>query len=275
MNASPDGSPVTGTVTGPVLGMDVGSECVKAVILGPDQGILARTSTPTCGYFETCIEEATKAVIEESKIATDDLAAVVATGFGARCVTNATSEVSSSMAHAIGAHLHNPHEMTIIDIGGQEIRAISVAADGTRLAARGGRKCISGIGSFLMFAARHLDVHPTRMQELAAESDTPATVSSFCSVFSSNELLEHLRDGSSREDVALGCMQAIAERILELGVQGPSVVITGGVPEYFPGVLKQFEQLSSIEVTVSPDPIYTGAHGAALTAFSTIGKDEE
>ena len=262
------------SITGPVLGMDVGSECVKAVMLDREKSIVARTSTPSRGYFETCIEEAAKAVIEEAKIEAGDLAAVVATGFGARCVANATSEISSSSAHAAGAYLHNPHEMTIIDIGGQEIRAISVDDDGTRVGSRGGRKCISGIGSFLMFAARHLDVHPTRMQELAAESDNPATVSSFCSVFSSNELLEHLRDGSSREDVALGCMRAIAERILELGVQDPSVVITGGVPEYFPGVLKQLEELSSIKVTVSPDPIYTGAHGAALTAFQTIGKDQ-
>ena len=67
---------------------------------------------------------------------------------------------------------------------------------------------------------------------------------------SHRRLLEHLRDGTSREDVALGCMRAIAERILELGVQGPSVVITGGVPEYFPGVLKQLEELSPTGVNL-------------------------
>lgn len=267
MNAEHERSNASGS--GAVLGIDVGSECVKAVMLDATGAILARASTPSHGYFETCIEEVIKATVEEAKIDPADIAGVIATGFGARCVSRATGHVSSSTAHAAGAYAHNPHEMTIIDIGGSEIRAISVDDQGRRVGSRGGRKCISGIGSFLMYAARHLDVHPTRMQELAAEAETPASISSFCSVFSSNELLERLRDGSSREDVALGCMRAIAERILELGIEGSAVVITGGVPEYFPGVLKQLEILSSIKVRVSPDPIYTGAHGAALTAIKT------
>jgi predicted CoA-substrate-specific enzyme activase len=265
-------SPASREVDGPILGLDVGTECVKGVMLDTDASIIARASVPTQGYFESCIEQVTKAVLEEAKVERADLAEVVATGFGARCVSGATRTTSDTLAHAVGAHYHNPNEMTVLDIGGREIRAISVGAEGTRTGSREGRKCVSGIGSFLMFAARHLDVHPTRMQELAAEAQSPATISSFCSVFSSNELLERLRDGSSREDVALGCMRAVSERILELGISDSSNVVTGGVPGYFPGVLTQLEQLCSIELTVSPDPIYTGAHGAALVAFRTSGK---
>ncbi len=257
---------------GMVLGVDVGTECVKAVMLDDQRKIVARTSVPTQGYFETCVEEVTKATLEEAKCSFEELQEVVSTGFGASCVPKATRTVSTSRSHAAGAYLHHPQQMTVVDIGGREVRAISVGPAGELVGSRGGRKCVAGIGSFLMFAARHLDVHPTRMQELAAEADEPASVSSFCSVFSSNELLERLREGASREDVALGCMRAIAERILELGIDHSPVVITGGVPEYFPGVLTQIEALASIEVTVSPDPIYTAAHGAALTAF--VAKEE-
>jgi len=214
MSSHPEESKVG---SGPVLGLDVGTECVKAVMLDKDGAIMARTSTSTQGYFESCIEQVMKAVLEEAKIDREDLSSVLATGFGSRCVSEATGTVPGSTAHAAGAWLHNPHEMTVLDIGGREIRAISVSEDGTRIGSRGGRKCVAGIGSFLIFAARHLDVHPTRMQELAAEASSPAVISSFCSVFSSNELLERLRDGTSREDIALGCMRAISERVLELG----------------------------------------------------------
>jgi activator of 2-hydroxyglutaryl-CoA dehydratase len=123
-----------------------------------------------------------------------------------------------------------------------------------------------GVGTFLMFAARHLDVHPTRLQELAAAVDRPAAVGSYCSVFAGSEILERLREGSSREEVALGCIHSIAERVHEIGGFAPPLKVTGGVPEYFPGVLRALAQISGMEVSAIPEPIMTGALGAALKA---------
>ena len=115
-----------------------------------------------------------------------------------------------------------------------------------------------------MFTARHLDVSPPRLEELSASGTHAAAVSSYCSVFSATEVLERLREGVTREDIALGCMHSIAERIVEIGGFRDPVVICGGVAEYFPGVLRAFEQLAGVSVRTVSDPIFTGALGSAL-----------
>lgn len=252
---------------GAVAGLDVGTECVKVVVLDRGEKILGRAVVPSRGYFEACVEEAMGFALEDSGQAREDLAAVYATGFGAKCVRDATERVSSAGCHARGAFHHFRKAMTVIDVGGREPRAVVVNEDGFRQDVRGVRKCAVGVGSFLTFAARHLDVHPTRMQELAAAAAMPAVISSYCSVFSSNELLERLREGSSREDAALGCMRSIAERIVELGdLEGP-LVVTGGVAEYFPGVFQELSKMTNKVVVTAPDPIFSGAYGAALAAL--------
>lgn len=176
--------------------------------------------------------------------------------------------LSETACHARGAFQGLKERMTVIDVGGREPRAIRVDGRGNRIDARSVRKCAVGIGSFLIFASRHLDIHPTRMQELAAAAESPAPISSYCSVFSGSEILERLREGMSREDVALGCMHSIAERIYELGDLEPPVVFTGGVPVYFPGVASELEALTGVPVQVAPDPIFAGALGAAVAVFS-------
>jgi activator of 2-hydroxyglutaryl-CoA dehydratase len=156
--------------------------------------------------------------------------------------------------------------MTLVTVGGRDPHVIAVDERGQRVGSRSGRRCAVGIGSFLMFAARHLDVPPTRLQELAESADQQVRVSSYCSVFSGSEVLERLREGASREAVALGCMHSIAERIVEIGGLEPPVAASGGVVEYFPGVLRALEELSGVSVQALPDPIFTGALGAALLA---------
>jgi len=254
-----------------VAGVDVGSECVKVVLLDEEKKIRGRAVVPTRGYFEACVEEVLGLALDEAGCAREGLAAIYATGFGASCARDARGRVSSASCHARGAFHHKACAMTIIDLGGREPRAIRVDSEGQRQDVRGVRKCAVGIGSFLIFAARHLDVHPTRMQELAASAKLPAVISSYCSVFSSNELLERLREGATREDVALGCMRSIAERIMEVGDLEDPLVVTGGVPEYFPGVLRELAEMSKKEVIAAPDPIYTGALGAALAALAYRG----
>jgi activator of 2-hydroxyglutaryl-CoA dehydratase len=129
------------------------------------------------------------------------------------------------------------------------------------------RRCAIGLGTFLMYAARHLDVHPTRLQELAAAVDAPAPVGSYCSVFAGSEILERLREGESREAVALGCMHSVARRISEIGGFKEPMRITGGVVEYFPGVLKALVEITGIKAESLPEPIMIGALGAALKAL--------
>jgi predicted CoA-substrate-specific enzyme activase len=208
--------------------------------------------------------------LDDAQVVERDLAGICATGFGASCVPRATMTATETTCHAFGALRHHGGAMTVINIGGRDPRVIRVDDAGRKIDALAVRRCAVGIGTFLMFTARHLDVHPTRLQELAAAAERPVAISSFCSVFSSTEILERLREGASREEVALGSMHSIAERILEIGGFKEPLMVTGGVAEYFPGVIAALESKSGMKVSLVPQPLFVGALGAALKAIGDV-----
>lgn len=256
-------------MTSPMIaaGVDVGTECVKAVVAAADGKVLGRAVAPARGYFQSCAVEVLTAALDDAQVAEDSLCGVGATGFAMTCVPNATQTISETAAHALGAFHLVRQPMTLVNLGGRSPHVITVGDGGRRVDARGVRRCADGIGSFLMFAARHLDVSPPRLEELASSGTHPATVSSYCSVFSSAELLERLREGVTREDIALGCMHSIAERIAEIGGFQEPMYICGGVVEYFPGVLRALAELADVRARTVPEPIFTGALGSALRVF--------
>lgn len=256
---------MTETATAIAAGLDVGTECVKAVIADSAGRTLGRAVMPTRGYFQACAHEVLAAALDDAQRHDVELTGIGATGFAMNCVPRSTLTVSESACHAMGAFQHLGHAMTLVNIGGRDPHVITVDAQGRRTNARGVRRCAVGVGSFLMFTARHLDVTPTRLEELASAAGTQAaTVSSYCSVFSATEVLEQLRQGATREEVAAGCMHSIAERVFEIGGFENPVVVCGGVAEYFPGVLRALESLAGVRVATVPEPIFTGALGAAL-----------
>jgi activator of 2-hydroxyglutaryl-CoA dehydratase len=89
-------------------------------------------------------------------------------------------------------------------------------------------------------------------------------------VFSGTEILERLREGTAREEIALGCIDSIAERVFEIGGFVPPIIVTGGVAEYFPGVLRTLSERTELEVRAVPEPIMACALGAAITALERI-----
>jgi predicted CoA-substrate-specific enzyme activase len=251
-----------------VAGVDVGTECVKALVLTEGPRILGRSVLPARGLFQDRAHEVLTAALDEAEVALSDVAEVWATGFGANCAPAATRCVRESTCHVLGAFHYLRRAMTVIDIGGREPRAIHCDETGCASDVRSVRKCALGIGTFLMFAARHLDVPPTRLEELAATAEQPALIGSLCSVFGNSDILERLREGMSRSDIALGCIHSIAERILEIGQFVEPLVVTGGVAEYFPGVLKALASRTGMGVQAIPEPIFAGALGAALAAWN-------
>jgi len=245
-------------------GVDVGTECVKAVVADADGRLLGRAVTPSRGYFQACAYEAITAACDDAQTERTALAGIGATGFGMDCVADATLRASDVACHALGAHQLRAGPMTLVDIGGRDPHVITVDDHGRRTETRGARRCAQGIGSFLMFTARHLDVPPARLQELATAAAQPVPVSSYCSVFSATEVLERLREGATREEVALGCIDSIATRIAEIGGFRDPLYVCGGVVEFFPGLLPALESRAGVTVQVVPDPLYTAALGVAL-----------
>jgi predicted CoA-substrate-specific enzyme activase len=253
-----------------VAGIDVGTECVKAIVIAEDGEIVGRAILPSHGSFQDCAHEVLTAALDEAQVAQEDLSQLCGTGFGASTLPGVTMTLCESTCHARGAFHHFPQAMTVIDIGGRDPRVIRVDENGHSIYSRSARRCAMGIGSFLIFASRHLDVHPTRLEELAATAESPAPIGSYCSIFAGTEILEKIRDGVSRPEIALGCMHSIAERILEIGGFEEPMVVTGGVPEYFPGVLRILASITKMSVQAIPEPITAGALGAALKAMEVV-----
>jgi predicted CoA-substrate-specific enzyme activase len=250
-----------------VAGADIGTECVKAIVATGEGKIVGRATVPTRGYFQDCYQEAMGNALGEAQARTADLASVVVTGFGASCVPSATQAVTETLCHARGAWHHLKRPMTLVDIGGRDPKVVRVVEGGAIASAKSVRKCAVGIGTFLMFTSRHLDVHPTRLMDLATTAEKPARVGSYCSVFAEVEVIELLRSGATAGEIALGAMYSIADRIMEMDrLEGP-VTISGGVCEYFPGVVKALGDRSGCPVEIVPEPIMVGALGAALYAL--------
>ncbi len=251
----------------PVAGADVGTECVKAIVAGDDGKILGRATVPTRGYFQDCFDEALANALQEAQLAAGQLSALTVTGFGASCAPGAPPAVTETLCHARGAYHHHRRAMTVVDIGGRDPKLIHLDDAGNVASSKSVRKCAVGIGTFLMFAARHLDVHPTRLMDLAGSAERAAAVGSYCSVFAEVEVIELLRSGATAGEIALGCMYSIADRILEMDRLTSPVLVTGGVCEYFPGVVKALAERTGLSVDVVPEPIMAGALGAALYAL--------
>jgi predicted CoA-substrate-specific enzyme activase len=207
------------------------------------------------------------AALDDAGAAEGELAGICATGFAENCVPQATVFLGETACHARGAFHFHPRPMSVIDLGGRDPKIIHVDDRGLPTAIHTLRRCAAGIGTFLIFAARQLDIHPTRLQEMANMAEQPAEIGSYCSIFSGQDILEKLRDGATREEIALGCLHSIADRVIEIdNLAGPARV-TGGVAEYFPGVLQILTERTGVEIKAVPQPILAGAVGAALWAL--------
>lgn len=253
----------------PIAGADLGTECVKTIVLADDGKVVGRAAVATRGYFQDCFQEAMTNALAEAQVPIDRLQGVCVTGFAASCAPEVgmrVTRVTETLCHARGAFHHVGKAMTLVDVGGRDPKVIHVDERGRVTSSRSVRKCAVGIGTFLMFASRHLDVHPTRLMDLANSAERPARVGSYCSVLAEVEVIELLRNGATAGEIALGCMYSIADRIMEMDrLEGP-VVVTGGVCEYFPGVVKALAERSGLAVDIVPEPIMAGALGAALIA---------
>lgn len=258
-----------------VAGVDVGTECVKAVILDSAGMIRGRAVVPMRESFAKSASAALNAACSEARVAPDSLAHVCGTGFGAEHVPHLSMTVNETTCHARAAFEELGTPVTVIDIGARDPRVIEVAQGGQRGVVRAARRCAIGISLFLDHAARLLDIHPTRFEELAATSDASVAVSSYCTVFGTTEVMERLRDGASREAIARGCIHAIVERICEIGGFAVPVVISGGVIEYFPSILAMFSARANVSAVPLPEPILAGARGAAWIALAGPSSSKE
>jgi benzoyl-CoA reductase subunit A len=223
---------------------------------------------------ETRHEESKAAVVRalETNI---ELAGVAGTGYGRHRLPFEKKEVRSEiLCHGLGAHHAFPPTRTVLDIGGQDTKAIQLDADGLVTSFQMNDRCAAGCGRYLGYVAEELGVALTELGPIASGSSCPSRINSTCTVFAGAEIRERLALGEKREDVVAGLHRAIVLRALSLLARSGGVkdqlTFSGGVARNEAVCRYLREAIAAhygpITINVSHDSILNGAIGAALFA---------
>ncbi|MEE9199757.1 MAG: acyl-CoA dehydratase activase, partial [Dehalococcoidia bacterium] len=213
-----------------------------------------------------------EATMVEAGVGQDELEFIVTTGYGRSLVSFGHKNVTEISCHARGAHYLFPEVRTVIDIGGQDSKVISLDGEGRVAGFNMNDKCAAGTGRFLEVLARALGVALEDMGRLSLSSTAPAQVSSLCTVFAESEIVSLSAQGSSQVDIIAGLHEAIGRRLQSLvkgvGVR-PRVMMSGGVAKN-QGVVRVLERLLGTEIIIPDEPQIVGALGAALYALEEV-----
>ncbi len=243
-----------------IAGLDIGSRTIKLALL--EDGELK-------GFWclETSYEPKTQIKNLLAKVEYDRL---VATGYGRNLAQEhfGAETITEIRAHALGVRSLFPEACTILDIGGQDTKAISLSSEGRIIKFEMNDRCAAGTGRFLEVMAMALGVDLSGLSELALEAPQAAQISSLCTVFAESEVVGLIGRGEDRRVIAKGVILSIVKRSVSLWkrvkVKAP-VIFTGGVAKN-KAVVKTLEELLQIQVLVPENPQITGALGAALSA---------
>ncbi len=253
------------------VGVDVGSSYVKLAVVNETGEVLLRTLHASVEEFGSLSQALRDRALHELRVKPSAVIATVATGYGRDCVLFADAVKTELACHARGAFDSGRGAMTVVDIGGQDNKVIRVTAEGAVEDFALNRKCAAGTGSFLEVLSRRLGVSMEELSSLAKHAKTRQTLSSFCTVFAETEVLERMKAGEPREELAMAAYRSIAKRVMEMTKLVPPIVMSGGVVQYHPGVKQALEELLEISVEVAPQPQFTGAVGAAHFARLRAG----
>lgn len=248
-------------------GIDVGAATTKAAVLDGDK-LTGYYIMPTGAIIEKTIETVTKKTLEKAGISMDDLEYIVSTGWGRSAVSFADKRVTEIACHGAGAKWSYPMVRTIIDIGGQDSKAISLGEDGKVIDFAMNDKCAAGTGRFLEVISVILETDVTKIGDLALASKNPCDISSTCTVFAETEVVSNRAKGRRVEDLVAGVIKALTKRVVQMAMRMKiidAVVFTGGVAKNV-GAKKFLEDELHTEVIVLPEPQIMGALGAALIA---------
>lgn len=251
------------------MGIDIGSTASKSIIIKDGKEIVAKSvisvGTGTTGPARV-IRDALEQIGFES---ISQLDGVVATGYGRNSIEEVPAQMSELSCHAKGAHFLFPEVRTIIDIGGQDSKALKIGENGMLENFVMNDKCAAGTGRFLDVIAKVLELRLEDLEKLDEESKVDVAISSTCTVFAESEVISQLAKGTKVEDIIKGIHTAIASRVGSLakrvGIKD-QVVMTGGVA-LNKGMVRALEKNIGFKIYTSEYCQLNGAIGAALFAY--------
>ncbi|MBI1746298.1 MAG: 2-hydroxyglutaryl-CoA dehydratase [Acidobacteria bacterium] len=258
-------------------GVDVGSTQTKAIIINGEKEIVARALVDTGANVTKAGENGFLEACRVANITPRDVGFVVGTGYGRYKITFGNVQMTEITCHARGAHFIFPHTRTVIDMGGQDSKAISVGHKGEVSDFVMNDKCAAGTGRFLSNAADVLGMTLDTIGPLSLTAKNPVKLTTVCTVFVEADILSHLVQGKIAEDILGGVHQAIARRTISLARRiniDPEVTVTGGVARNV-GMVAALEAVLGMKLNISPDSQFTGALGAAIFALEKLGDSFE
>ena len=255
-----------------VAGIDIGAATAKAVLLN-SSGILSKAIFQTGSDVVKIAKKVTQSALTQVHLDWDDLGYVLATGYGRISVSFANTTLTEISCHARGAKWLFPEVEMVIDIGGQDSKAIVVSPKGGVSDFVMNDKCAAGTGRFLEVMANVLEMTLEDFCALALKSRSPCQISSVCTIFAESEVISLRAQRNSVEDIVAGIHKASAKRIgnmaSRLGTYS-NIVFTGGVAKN-KGMKKALENELGVTLIIPEEPQLVGALGAALHALEMSG----
>jgi predicted CoA-substrate-specific enzyme activase len=257
-----------------VSGCDVGSLTAEAVIM-KDGSIISSEIIRVRPRPEQSATDVMDMALAKAGLTYQDIEYCVSTGYGREKIPFANNNISEISCHGKGAQWLLPAVRTVIDVGGQDCKAIRVDENGKLANFVMNDKCAAGTGRFLEFMAKVLRIGIEDLGTLALDSIDTVVVTNVCSIFAESEVLHYIYEGKRPADIAAGINLSMAERVNSLakriGIE-KDICITGGVAKNI-GVVRHLEELLQVEAEKLPvDPQIVGALGASLFAREELSK---
>lgn len=252
-----------------VLGIDSGSTSTNAVILNEKKEIIAFDVVRTGAKSGESADRILKEVLDKAGLKREDISMIVSTGYGRVSIPFADENVTEISCHGRGAHYFNPKVRTILDIGGQDSKAIRLNENGEVVDFVMNDKCAAGTGRFLEMMARTLEMDISDMGPESLKWKEDIDISSMCSVFAESEVISLIALNKEKADIAHGLHKAIANKSYSLMKRvglNEAYMMTGGVARN-PGVVKAIEEKLGSSLYICSEPEIVGALGAALFAL--------
>ncbi|MCK5684148.1 CoA activase [bacterium] len=263
------------------VGIDIGSTSIKVVIIDDSKNVIAKGTTATGHHFNENTEEVLNSLFKQEGINEDDIAYMVSTGYGRKLYKRSNenvNELSANVAGAVSMGNNGVPIRTIINVGGQDTKVISVSEKGEMQNFVMNDKCAAGTGRFLEMTARNLEID---LEELGSShlnaQGAPVAINSTCTVFAESEIISLLANGHGKGEMIAGIHYSISKRIVRLAERigiDDTVFFDGGAAMN-KGLVSALNSELMREVVVPKIPQITTALGAALVAkeaFNTQGE---
>ena len=254
------------------MGLDIGSATTKGILVKGGRSIVASVIIPTSINMKDGAAEAMMSLMEQGGVERRDVARIVLTGYG-RTAFPEMEQITEITCHALGVHFLRADGCTVIDVGGQDSKAIRIDKDGRVLRFTMNDKCAAGTGKFFESMVRRLNISFEEFSALSLSASEATPISSMCSVFAESEVVSLMARGIPASHITRGLNAAVAARVRGLvgKIQGEGpFVLTGGLARSA-GFIRELEAALGAPVAVFHESQLAGAIGAALAASSGEG----